>query len=207
MTLLREDAPPGEPAQVPGELSRLPAGDGLVFVPDAPLAADASYRATFGAGAVSVDGAPFGATLAWSFQTGPATPEAAIQERNLLGRPLGSASGDDPVAAAATGTELPDTCAGLERAAFAPLLPAGSNLVEALEAEGACRLVVTSGATLAEVRAFVERAVLTNRLFLTANRVEGDGVRIGARGAAFTAEAVLEPGPPTRLTWTLRPAE
>ena len=83
---------------------------------------------------------------------------------------------------------------------------AGASVVEAGEADGACRLVVTSGAAPGEVRAFVERAVLTNRLFLTANRAEGELVRIGARGAAFTAEALLEPGPPTRLTWTLQPA-
>jgi hypothetical protein len=67
--------------------------------------------------------------------------------------------------------------------------------------------VVTSAAAPAEVRAFVERAVLTNRLFLTANRTEGDAVRIGARGSAYAAEALIEPGPPTRLTWTLRPVE
>jgi PKD repeat protein len=207
LTLLREDAPEGEPVRVPGRLSRLPAGDGLRFVPDAPLAADASYRATFGAGVVAADGAPFDGALSWSFRTGPAAPERTFQERNLSGRPLGSAAGDDAEAAATTGTELPGTCAGLERDAFAPLLPAGASLVEALEADGACRLVVTSGAAPVEVRAFVERAVLTNRLFLTANRAEGDAVRIGARGAAFTAEAVIEPGPPTRLTWTLRPAE
>jgi hypothetical protein len=59
LTLLREDAPEGEPAGVPGRLALLPAGDGVRFVPDAPLAADASYRATFGAGVVAGDGAPF----------------------------------------------------------------------------------------------------------------------------------------------------
>jgi PKD repeat protein len=207
LTLLREDPPEGEPEGVPGRLSVLPAGDGVRFVPDAPLAADASYRATFGAGVVAGDGAPLGGGYAWSFRTGPATPERAFQERNLAGRPLASAAASDPVAAAATATELPETCAGLERAAFAPLLPAGAGLVEAREVDDACRLVVTSGAAPAEVRAFVERAVLTNRLFLTANRAEGDAVRIGARGAAFTAEALIEPGPPTRLTWTLRPAD
>jgi len=207
LTLLREDAPEGEPARVPGRLSRLPAGDGVRFVPDAPLAADASYRATFGAGVAAADGAAFGGTRSWSFRTGPAAPERAFQERNLAGRPLGSAAADGPEAASATATELPETCAGLEQVAFAPLLPAGASVVEAGEADGACRLVVTSGAAPGEVRAFVERAVLTNRLFLTANRAEGDVVRIGARGAAFTAEATIEPGPPTRLTWTLRPAE
>jgi hypothetical protein len=207
LTLLREDPPEGEPAGVPGRLSLLPAGDGVRFVPDAPLAADASYRATFGAGVVAGDGAPLGGGYGWSFRTGPATPERAFQERNLAGRPLASVAATDPVAAAATATELPETCAGLERAAFAPLLPAGAGLVEAREVDGACRLVVASGAAPAEVRAFVERAVLTNRLFLTANRAEGDAVRIGARGAAFTAEALIEPGPPTRLTWTLRPAD
>jgi PKD repeat protein len=207
LTLLRADTPEGEPARVPGRLTRLPAGDGLRFVPDAPLVPDASYRATFGAGVVATDGTPFDGALSWSFRTGPAAPERAFQERNLSGRPLGSAAGDDAEGAAATATELPGTCAGLERDRVAPLLPAGASLVEALEADGACRLVVTSGAAPAEVRAFVERAVLTNRLFLTANRAEGDAVRIGARGAAFTAEALIEPGPPTRLTWTLRPAE
>ena len=207
LALLREDAAAGEAVRVPGRLSRLPAGDGLVFVPDAPLAADASYRATFGDGVVAADGAPFDGALAWSFRTGAATPALAIQERNLFGRPLASAAADDPEAEVATAQELPESCAGLDRSDFAPLLPAGAGLLEALEADGACRLVVTSASALDEVRAFVERAVLTNRLFLTANRVEGDVVRIGARGTAFTAEAVLEPGPPTRLTWTLRPAE
>ncbi len=147
----------------------------------------------------------FDGTLVWSFHTGTAAPERVFQERNLTGRPLASAANDDPEAAAAT--ELPETCAGLERAVYAPLLPTGASLVEAQEADGACRLVVTSGAAPADVRAFVERAVLTNRLFLTANRAEGDVVRIGARGSAFTAEALLEPGPPTRLTWTLQPTE
>jgi hypothetical protein len=100
LTLLREDAPAGEPARIPGRLTRLPAGDGLRFVPDAPLAADASYRATFGAGVVAGDGTAFDGALSWSFRTGPAAPERAFQERNLTGRPLGSAAGDDAEAAA-----------------------------------------------------------------------------------------------------------
>ncbi len=207
LTLLREDAPDGDPALVPGRLERLPAGDGVRFVPDAPLAAETRYRATFGAGVTAADGTPLGEALAWTFLTGAGRPERAIQERNLTGRPLGSAADETADATSAMGAELPETCAGLERGAFAPLLPAGATVVEAGEADGACRLVVTSTSGPDEVRAFVERAILGNRLFLTANRADGDTVRIGARGAAFEAEALLEPGPPTRLTWTLRPSE
>jgi len=207
LTVLRDDAPADEPARTPGRLERLPAGHGVRFVPDAPLAAEASYRAVFGTGVTAADGTPHGDVLAWTFRTGTALPERAIQQRNLSGRPLGSSADEEADATSATAAELPETCAGLQRAAYTPLLPAGVTVVEAGETDGACRLVVTSSGAPDEVRAFVERAILTNALFLTANRSDGDVVRIGARGSAFDAEAVIEPGPPTRLTWLLGPAE
>ena len=201
VTLERLDPPAGLVARVPGRVERLPAGDGVRFVPAEPLAADADYRASFGAGVTGADGTPFAGPHAWSFRTGATPPEPAFEERNLSGRPLASAASSKAVALEA---ELPALCAGFERATFAPLVPAGATLSEALEVEGACRLVVVSGGNLEEVRSFVERAILSNRLFFTGNRAEGGAVRIGARGAAFSAEAVIEPGPPTRLTWTLR---
>jgi hypothetical protein len=208
LTLVREDAPDGEPAAVPGRLRLLPGGDGVRFVPDAPLAAGARYRAEVGASLVGADGAALAAPHAWSFRTGDGAPERSVTPRDLFGRPLASSADEDPAAdAASSGAQLPASCAGLERDAYAPLLPAGATIVEAGGAEGACRIVVTASATPEQVRGFVERAILTNRLFLTANRADGEVVTIGARGAAFEAEAVVEPGPPTRLTWTLRPSE
>ena len=207
LTLVRDDPPDGEPERVPGHVFLLPGGDGVRLVPEAPLAPGARYRAEVGAGLARTNGAALATPHAWSFRTGDGPPERAVTPRNLFGRPLASTADDEPAADAAPGGALPASCAGLDRATLAPLLPSGATIVEAGEAEGACRIVVTANATPEQVRGFVERAILTNRLFLTANRADGEVVTIGARGAAFEAEAVVEPGPPTRLRWTLTPGE
>jgi hypothetical protein len=173
------------PADAPGELvagrsELLPGGFGVRFVPDEPLAPETAYRASFGAGVTAADGAPFAEELAWTFQTGPATAERFFPARNLSG-------------------------AGIASEVWTPLVPGDAIELAVSESDGACRIELTSPSDVAGVRAFVERAILTNAFFLTANRTEGDAIRIGMQGRGLEGEAVISAGPPTTLSWILRP--
>ena len=204
--VLRLERSGGTGGRVDGHLELLPDGRGTRLVPSRPLDPDTEYRATFGAGVTSEGGERFDGEVTWSFRTDAGPTGRVFEDRNLTGAPLSSAA--DSTSAASQpdgqGSALPDVCAGLRRDAWAPLLPAGAGNVNFDDTGDTCTIRLSSSSDAATVRAFVERAILTNRFFLTSNRTEGDAIVIGMRGQGLQGEATILPGPPTQLTWVLQ---
>jgi len=227
LTLQRQDAPEGEPTVVPGRLQRLPAGDGVRFVPDAPLAAEASYRAVFGAGVTAADGTPFGEPLAWTFETVAAIPEPSVVERDLSvddGTARGDPSSpppetveareepppvaplerrDDARDEEARGVSLPEVCAGVPREQWEQLVTGSAQRLDVTEEAGACHLVYEVDGSFANLLSFA----FASPFFYPLERPQSqDGVtRFELEADAYQGSAVLEEGPPHRATWTVSP--